>query len=362
MHRRRFTRLSAFATAAMACGSLAAPSRASRNEKATMRTRKIPRTNEPVPVIGLGTWQTFDVGTASSEREPLAEVLQRFFAAGGRVIDCSPMYGRAESVVGELVAAAAHPAFLATKVWTQGREAGRAQMEASMHRLRAERLDLMQVHNLLDWETHLPTMRAWRDEGKLRYLGITHYALGSLRELAQILHPRAPGRHLRDPGYLQATSPRPEHAGRVRAGARRRAAQTLTGGARVSADLFRTHPSENGRGDGVVPGEQARCGARGSPHRRSLSIPNEFPSGARREYTRRPNPLARCSGSRPRASVPPATPNTRNPVGAVARGRWDPLVRIPPAARGNTRAPSRVPSRREPPRSKPAADPPISSH
>jgi len=152
-----------------------------------MRARKIPRTGEEIPVVGLGTWQTFDVGKASAEREPLAEVLQRFFAAGGRVIDSSPMYGRAESVVGDLVAAAKHPAFLATKVWTRGRDAGRAQMEESMRRLRAEPLDLMQIHNLLDWKAHLPEMRAWRDEGRIRYLGITHYSLGSLSEMAQIL-------------------------------------------------------------------------------------------------------------------------------------------------------------------------------
>jgi aryl-alcohol dehydrogenase-like predicted oxidoreductase len=152
-----------------------------------MRTRKIPSTGEELPVVGMGTWQTFDVGTASSDREPLAEVLRRFFAAGGRVIDSSPMYGRAESVVGELVAAGKHPAFLATKVWTRGRDAGEAQMRESLQRLQTERLDLVQIHNLVDWKTHLPVMRAWRDEGRIRYLGITHYSLGSLDELARIL-------------------------------------------------------------------------------------------------------------------------------------------------------------------------------
>jgi diketogulonate reductase-like aldo/keto reductase len=97
------------------------------------------------------------------------------------------MYGRAESVVGELVAAGKHPAFLATKVWTHGRDAGQAQMEESMRRLRTERLDLMQIHNLLDWQVHLPVVRALRDEGRIRYLGITHYSLGSLDEMAEIL-------------------------------------------------------------------------------------------------------------------------------------------------------------------------------
>jgi diketogulonate reductase-like aldo/keto reductase len=169
----------------MACGSFAMPSRAARDGK--MRARKIPRTGEELPVIGLGTWQTFDVGTASSVREPLAEVLRRFFAAGGRVIDSSPMYGRAESVVGDLVAAAKHPAFLATKVWTDGSNAGKEQMAESMRRLRTQRLDLMQVHNLRDWQAHLPVMRAWRDEGKIRYLGVTHYLLDSLDELARVV-------------------------------------------------------------------------------------------------------------------------------------------------------------------------------
>lgn len=152
-----------------------------------MRRRKIPRTGEEIPVIGMGTWQTFDVGPAPSEREPLAEVLRLFVAAGGRVIDSSPMYGRAETVVGDLVAAGKHPAFLATKVWTSGLEAGKAQMKESMRRLRTDRLDLMQVHNLLDWKAHLPVMRAWRDEGKIRYLGITHYSLGAFDEMERLL-------------------------------------------------------------------------------------------------------------------------------------------------------------------------------
>lgn len=105
-----------------------------------MRTRKIPRTGEEIPVVGLGTWQTFDVGSSAAEREPLAEVLRRFFAAGGRVIDSSPMYGRSESVAGDLIAAGKHPAFFATKVWTSGLPAGKAQIRESMRRLRSERL------------------------------------------------------------------------------------------------------------------------------------------------------------------------------------------------------------------------------
>lgn len=152
-----------------------------------MRTRKIPRSGEPLPVIGLGTWQTFDVGASAAERAPLAEVLRRFFAAGGTVIDSSPMYGRAEAVTGDLVAAAKHPAFLATKVWTSGLAAGKAQIRESMRRLRTQRLDLLQVHNLLDWQTHLPVMRELRDAGQIRYLGITHYAQSSFAEMERLL-------------------------------------------------------------------------------------------------------------------------------------------------------------------------------
>ena len=152
-----------------------------------MRTRIIARTGERIPVIGLGTWQTFDVGSGKKEREPLAEVLRLFFAAGGRVIDSSPMYGRSESVAGDLIAAAKHHAFVATKVWTSGLDAGKAQIATSMKRLRSDPLDLLQVHNLLDYDTHLATLRALRERKKVRYLGITHYTLGAFAEMERIL-------------------------------------------------------------------------------------------------------------------------------------------------------------------------------
>lgn len=142
-----------------------------------MHTRKIPSTGEDLPVIGCGTWQTFDVGPSQAERAPRAEVLKVLFEAGGSVIDCSPMYGRAEGVVGDLLAAAGtrDKAFLATKVWTTGRDKGVAQMNESFRLLRTDRIDLMQIHNLLDWQTHLPTLRAWKAEGRIRLMGITHY-------------------------------------------------------------------------------------------------------------------------------------------------------------------------------------------
>src|SRR5436305_15272279 len=113
-----------------------------------MHHRPIPSSGELLPVIGLGTWQTFDV--AGAARATLVPVVERFAAGGGRVIDTSPMYGRAEETVGELKPP---NAFLATKVWTQGREHGIEQMERSMRLMRAATLDLIQVHNLVDWRT-----------------------------------------------------------------------------------------------------------------------------------------------------------------------------------------------------------------
>jgi aryl-alcohol dehydrogenase-like predicted oxidoreductase len=154
-----------------------------------MHTRKIPSTGEALPVIGCGTWQTFDVGPSPTERAPRAEVLEVLFEAGGSVIDSSPMYGKSESVVGDLLAAAGtrDKAFVATKVWIQGRDAGIAQMKESMRRLRTERIDLMQIHNLVDWKTHLPTLKAWKAEGRIRLIGITHYTESMHGELEAVL-------------------------------------------------------------------------------------------------------------------------------------------------------------------------------
>ena len=128
-----------------------------------MLTRPIPSTNEPIPVVGLGTWQAFDVGTDRAALDQRKEVLQVLLDAGGTVIDSSPMYGRAEEVVGTLLSEMqAHgKAFLATKVWTSGEAAGIKQMQASSAKLQAPAIDLMQIHNLVDWRTHLTTLRAW---------------------------------------------------------------------------------------------------------------------------------------------------------------------------------------------------------
>jgi aryl-alcohol dehydrogenase-like predicted oxidoreductase len=151
--------------------------------------RPIPGTGELLPVVGLGTWQTFDVGSTESDRAPLREVIREFVRLGASVVDSSPMYGRSETVLGDLATTlnVRQKLFLATKVWTTGREAGIRQMEESFKRLRTQRMDLMQIHNLLDWRTHLMTLRKWKEQGKVRYIGVTHYTESAYDELARVL-------------------------------------------------------------------------------------------------------------------------------------------------------------------------------
>ncbi len=146
---------------------------------------------ESLPVIGLGTWQSFDVGAEAMRG--LAAVLGAFNDGGGTVLDSSPMYGRSEAVAGELIRQTGlrKKLFVATKVWTRGREAGIAQMNDSLGKLNADPIDLMQVHNLLDLETHLATLGEWKRAGRLRYVGITHYTAGAYTAVEQALerHP-----------------------------------------------------------------------------------------------------------------------------------------------------------------------------
>lgn len=153
-----------------------------------MLTRPIPSSQEPLPVIGLGTWQTFDVRGTTSHPQ-LRQTLEALRAAGGSVIDSSPMYGRAEEVVGELTSAlpTQHEFFYATKVWTQGRAAGIQQMEDSLRKMHRTSIDLLQIHNLVDWKTHLATLRDWQAAGRVRYLGITHYTDAMHPELERVL-------------------------------------------------------------------------------------------------------------------------------------------------------------------------------
>jgi diketogulonate reductase-like aldo/keto reductase len=157
----------------------------------TMNTRPIPRTKEALPTVGLGTWQAFDVDPGA--RAPLVEVMRQFLAAGARVIDSSPMYGRAEAIVGDVLSDVGPTGapFLATKVWTRGKREGISDMERSRTRMRAERIDLMQIHNLLDWQTHLPVLREMKQAGKIRYLGVTHYSHGELSQIEKMMRTEA---------------------------------------------------------------------------------------------------------------------------------------------------------------------------
>ena len=154
-----------------------------------MLTRAIPSSGEKLPVIGLGTWQTFDVGTSAAERAPLEGVLSELVKVGAKVIDSSPMYGRSEEVIGDLVVKLRlqEKLFLATKVWTSGREAGIESMERSFARFKTKRIDLMQVHNLVDVSTHLRTMRQWKEQGRLRFIGVTHYNESAFPDLEKVL-------------------------------------------------------------------------------------------------------------------------------------------------------------------------------
>jgi diketogulonate reductase-like aldo/keto reductase len=190
MSRAEFLRLAMAGAIGLGMGAASrAQGGATQAATSQLHARPIPSSGERLPVIGVGTWQTFDVGASSAEREPLRETLETLFAAGGSVIDSSPMYGRSEAVAGELLAGmgARSKAFIATKVWTRGREEGIRQMQRSMALLRTERIDLMQIHNLLDWRTHLATLRAWKEEGRIRYLGITHYTASAFDEMEAVM-------------------------------------------------------------------------------------------------------------------------------------------------------------------------------
>ena len=154
-----------------------------------MITRKVPGSGEEIPVIGMGSSDTFDVGDDAASREGLRGVLQALVAGGGRVIDTSPMYGRAETVLGDLIddLGLGPKLWYATKVWTRGRAAGAKQIDASFARLRTPRLDLLQIHNLLDWREHVPTLRALQAAGRVRYAGLTHYRADAHAELERVL-------------------------------------------------------------------------------------------------------------------------------------------------------------------------------
>lgn len=156
-------------------------------------TRPIPSTGEALPLVGLGTWITFNVGNDTEARDSCAEVMRAFFEAGGRMIDSSPMYGSSQEVVGYGLQKLAHPSrlFSADKVWTSSGSAGPSQIEESRRHWRVPRFDLLQVHNLLSWEAHLRTLLAMKVAGEVRYVGITTSEGRRHREFEQVMrqHP-----------------------------------------------------------------------------------------------------------------------------------------------------------------------------
>jgi diketogulonate reductase-like aldo/keto reductase len=153
-----------------------------------MNVAVIPSSGARVSRIGIGTWKGFDAGNDEPRRRQLSQTLDAFFAAGGNLIDTSPMYGSAERVLGDVLATSkSHAkAWIATKVWTSGADAGVRQMNESMRLIRVDSVDLMQVHNLVDWKAHLKTLRRWKDEGRVRHIGITHYEAGSHEDVRRV--------------------------------------------------------------------------------------------------------------------------------------------------------------------------------
>ncbi|MGI9550887.1 MAG: aldo/keto reductase [Aurantibacter sp.] len=170
------------------------PSLFSFSQKETMGQRVIPSSGEKLPMVGLGTWQTFDVGNSQTELAVRKQILVEMRKLGGTVIDSSPMYGSSEAVVGRVAAQldSQDNFFYATKVWTSGQQAGIDQMNSSFSKMQRKKMDLMQIHNLVDWKTHLKTLRTWKEQGKIRYWGLTHYVDSAHPTLEQIIKAEKP--------------------------------------------------------------------------------------------------------------------------------------------------------------------------
>ena len=159
-----------------------------------MQTRPVPASGERLPVIGMGTADSFNVGDGPEDREPLREVMRRFFAGGAALIDTAPSYGRAEAVIGDLLAELnLRPrAFIATKIGASGRAAGLEQFQRSLRLLRTDKVELLQVHNLVDWRTQLALINELKAQGKTRYSGVTHYTESGHDELARVVRAARP--------------------------------------------------------------------------------------------------------------------------------------------------------------------------
>lgn len=160
----------------------------------TIRQRVIPSSGKKLPVVGIGTWQTFDVDGDEAIMATLKQVLNEIYSLGGTVIDSSPMYGSSEATVGQLTAAlpSQDEFFFATKVWISGKQAGIDQMNSSFQKMKRSAMDLMQIHNLVDWETHVKTLKAWKEQGKITYWGLTHYLDSAHATLEKIIQQEKP--------------------------------------------------------------------------------------------------------------------------------------------------------------------------
>jgi diketogulonate reductase-like aldo/keto reductase len=163
-------------------------------EERKMIARPIPASGEPLPMIGLGTYQVFDVDSTRANIESRRAIVERLTGSGGSMIDTSPMYRRSEKVIGDVIenGSPRDDLFLATKVWTDGEQSGVAQMQRSAELMQTDVVDLMQVHNLRDTEIHLKTIHAWQEEGRIRYNGLTHYNKGALEAMTRAMRRHKP--------------------------------------------------------------------------------------------------------------------------------------------------------------------------
>ncbi|HMY67274.1 MAG TPA: aldo/keto reductase [Leptospiraceae bacterium] len=161
---------------------------AEKTKEKGLQERIIPSSGEKIPVIGIGTWQTFDVSEKSSSFSELEKLLALFQEKGGKLIDSSPMYGNSEKISGILGKKLGREKFIyATKVWTSGESSGKNQIRESFHRFQAEKIEIFQIHNLLDWKTHIKTLRELKESGKIKYIGITHYVRSAFPEMEKIM-------------------------------------------------------------------------------------------------------------------------------------------------------------------------------
>ncbi len=178
-----------FLQLALAASTTAYLPRLAGDQTSNIIKRPIPSSGERIAALGLGTYRTFDVGGDPETRRRLAQVLTEFVELGGQVVDSSPMYGNAESVLGDIAkqTSVQKKLFYATKVWTHGEQQGIEEMQTSMRRMRVKNMDLMQIHNLVDWKTHIKTLYQWKQQGIIRYVGITHYLSSAFDDLEHIM-------------------------------------------------------------------------------------------------------------------------------------------------------------------------------